>query len=88
MECKDCKYRFKTSESFVSSICKISHICNTVRCDIISDEDIENMHICFNCEHWLGGGDWGLSCRRNYYNCNSNGFAEACEEFIRKKAII
>lgn len=42
------------------------------------------MDICFNCKYWLGGGDWGLSCEKDYHNCSTNGFDEACELFERK----
>lgn len=43
---------------------------------------IKDMNICFNCEHWIGAGDWGLSCRQHYH-ATSNGFDEACVDFKR-----
>ena len=46
--------------------------------------EVKNMNICYNCKHWIGGGDWGLSCAKNYYNCSTNGFDEVCEQFERK----
>lgn len=81
MECKNCKYFQKDSDSVIFGACNISNMCDTKSCGIVSDEDVKNMRICYNCEYWLGGGDWGLSCRKDYYNCNCNGFAEACEQF-------
>lgn len=77
MECKKCKYS-------VYGSCIITNMCNTKSCTLLSDDDVENLHICYNCKHWLGGGDWGLSCRKNYYLSSTNGFREACEEFERK----
>ena len=84
MECKDCNYCYKKGENIIFNVCQISHVCNTYRCDILNYEELENMHICFNCEHWIGGGDFGLSCSKNYYYCSSNGFNSACEQFKRK----
>ena len=79
MECKKCKYY----DSF-QRLCKVMRVCNTKSCTLPSDEIVEDLNICFNCQHWIGGGDWGLSCSKNYYNCSSNGFDKACEQFKRK----
>jgi hypothetical protein len=78
MKCKDCKYHNKYKK-----MCKITYLANTISCPIESDEDVEKMDICYNCKHWMGGGDWGLSCRKDYYNCSHNGFDNACEQFER-----
>lgn len=86
MECKNCRYWHELNDGFVRGMCDITHMCNTKSCTIQSDEDIERYHICFNCKYWSGGGDWGLSCAKNYYNCSSNGFDEACEQFERYKS--
>ena len=87
MECKNCKYLHKVNECFVDSVCDITHIISPVSCSITSDEEVETMDICYNCEHWLGWGDFGLSCRKNYYNCSNNGFDKACEQFKRKAVV-
>lgn len=86
MECKDCKYYIDDhNEFFRTMMCLISHRWKPESCDYIAtDEEVENMNICFNCKHWLGGGDWGLSCQKDYYNCSANGFDEACDKFERK----
>ena len=84
MKCKNCKYRREVNKTFIDHICDITHLISSVSCDIASDDDVENMDICYNCKHWLGCGDWGLSCRKNYYNCSCNGFDKACEQFERK----
>ena len=79
MNCKDCKYHFYEGQL---SVCKIANRGNIKSCTFITDdEEVESMKICYNCKHWIGGGDWGLSCRKNYYNCSSNGFDKACEQF-------
>ena len=31
------------------------------------DKDFSHDKICLNCKNYLGGGDWGLSCGKNYY---------------------
>lgn len=85
MECKNCKYWRKLEDRFVDNMCNITHMCNTKSCTLPSDEVVESLPICYNCQHWYGGGDWGLSCAKNYYNCSSNGFDEACEQFERRK---
>lgn len=87
MECKKCKYlNVVNNNPVVLNTCNITHVCNVKSCNYISDDnEVENMKICYNCNSWLGCGDWGLSCKKNYYNCSSNGFDEACEQFERKK---
>lgn len=46
--------------------------------------DVSQEKICLNCEHYLGGGDWGLSCRKDYYKL-PNATSKACEDFEWKK---
>ena len=85
MECKKCRY-FREEHGWTTyRACDITHRVNPTCCDIISDEDVVNMDICYNCKYWFGGGDWGLSCAKNYYNCSCNGFDKACKQFERKK---
>lgn len=90
MNCIECKYYNSQSVSYCNgairqlNMCKITNICNPKSCQLKSDSDVNNMDICYNCENWIGGGDWGLSCVIDYYNCNSNGFANACDKFVRK----
>lgn len=87
MECKNCKYLRELKSGFANNMCDITHRFNPISCSIESDEIIERLPICYNCQHWYGGGDWGLSCVKNYYNCSINGFDEACERFERKVVV-
>lgn len=91
MECKNCKYYcndtrigLKDGAIYMMGRCVITNVCNTKSCNAESYEHIENANICYNCKYWHGGGDWGLSCEKDYYNCSANGFDEACEQFERK----
>ena len=89
MECKDCKYNYMTTialidEEYKGYSCSITHRLGTKSCNINNDNEVEDMDICYNCKHWLGGGDWGLSCRKNYYMATTDGFNEVCEQFERK----
>nr|DAE28898.1 MAG TPA: hypothetical protein [virus sp. ctmTa7] len=86
MMCKDCKYRqtYVDLKGIEFNVCSITNIGHTVSCRLENDKLIKDMDICFNCKYWIGGGDWGLSCQKNYYNCSTNGFDKTCEEFCRK----
>lgn len=86
MECKNCQYYIDDhNEFFRTMMCSISHRWKPESCDyIVDDEEVENMNICYSCKYWLGGGDWGLSCQKDYYNCSANGFDKACDKFERK----
>lgn len=90
MNCNECKYEEKheykyEEKQYNYTICKITHIVNTKSCNYISnDKEVENMNICYNCQYWIGCGDYGLSCEKDYYNCNTNGFSNACNKFKRR----
>ena len=79
MKCKHCKYY-----NNYKRMCKITYTAHTNSCSIDSDENVKNMDICYNCKHWVGGGDFGLSCRKDYYIATSNGFRAVCEKFERE----
>lgn len=84
MECIKCHY---CDTAYKISVCEITHVCNTKSCDLPDDSLVPSMDICYNCENWFGGGDWGLSCKENYYDCETNGFRKACDKFTRKREI-
>ena len=46
--------------------------------------DMSNEKICLNCEHFLGGGDWGLACDKHYHIL-SQPLTEACQDFNKRK---
>ena len=83
MNCDKCKY-CKYIKVYQTTMCVISHKIQPSYCDLISEAEVENMDICYNCEYWIGGGDWGLSCKKDYYNCSANGFDKACKFFNKK----
>ena len=47
-------------------------------------KDISKLNICYNCKHWIGGGDFDLSCKKDSYRIRS-GIDDACKDFERKK---
>lgn len=90
MFCENCKY-YKVDnfvfdgKEYTNCMCDITHVVNPQACTYFTDnEKVKDMNICYNCKYWYGGGDWGLSCEKNYYNCSTNGFDEVCELFERK----
>lgn len=97
MNCSSCQYLDKVKiEAYISrnhcsypdvayKVCKIAHTVNPTHCTYIkSAQDVENMNICFNCKYWVGGGDYGLSCNKDYYVASSNGFRDCCDKFERR----
>lgn len=44
------------------------------------NRDMSKERICMNCEHFLGGGDWGLACKDDYYKLPS-ALTPACDNF-------
>lgn len=86
MDCNKCRYHYINDNGlYGTDMCDIAHVCNPKFCGLTSDKDVIKMDICYNCEYWIGGGDWGLSCEVDYYNCSANGFDEACEKFKNKE---
>lgn len=74
MVCKECKYH-------EGDCCTIANRQKILSCTLESDFDVQFMKICYNCKHWIGGGDWGLTCRKDYYKAFSDGFHKACDYF-------
>ena len=46
--------------------------------------DVSHMPVCINCKHFLGGGDWGLSCAKDYYTI-AEPLDKICDKFERKE---
>lgn len=87
MKCENCKYLVEIHGRFAYSVCDVTNRINPVSCNIVSDDNVKHMNICYNCQYWLGGGDWGLSCAKNYYNYSTNGFDEACDQFEKNTKV-
>ena len=69
-----------------SIVCPIrgNVILNKKFCDTCDyyDYDFSNHRekICGTCKHYLGYGDWGLSCRKDYYALPTF-LTKACEHY-------
>ena len=88
MNCRDCKYY----QGDVKIMGRIGFQCALTRKIIFSElcnfinKDLSNMKICYNCKHYLGGGDWGLSCAKHYHVL-TEALHEGCEDFEKKGEI-
>ena len=81
-ECEGCRYCLEIYEfgKSVACNCRLSHmIIAPVGCDM-RNKDVGEEKICLNCEHFLGGSDWGLSCAKSYHKL-VNALDEACGNF-------
>jgi hypothetical protein len=72
VECRIFHNRIFTSDTVKANGCEYHN------------KDISQEKICLNCEHYLGGGDWGLACSADYYKLPS-ATSEACGKFKRKE---
>jgi len=80
--CKDCRYYNGEISigNFKAYGCKLTNtIIVGTGCDL-KNKDFSNEKICYNCKHFLGGNDWGLSCKKDYYKLVGS-FDEACKDF-------
>lgn len=68
--CNECDYFNGTIEVMDKTHyrCKLSNVLmpNNFACGLYN-KDISKEKICYNCSNFLGGGDWGLSCKSNYH---------------------
>lgn len=86
MNCNECEFCLTVNNDAYEEpykVCRINNhiINNNTTCHLMSGEKLEDMNICFNCKYWMGGGDFGLSCHKNYYISSCNGFDKACKDF-------
>ena len=82
MKCKECPHyldRGYDGEKF----CNVTKVINP-RKPLPDCDRIDDMLICFNCKHWHGGGDWGLTCDKHYHFASTDGFHRVCEDFEKK----
>lgn len=88
MNCRDCRYY----QGDVKIMGRIGFQCALTRsiifnelCNLIN-KDLSNVPICYNCKHYLGGGDWGLSCAKHYHVL-TEALHEICDDFEKKGEI-
>ena len=84
MLCKDCSY---CNDKIYCRITNRNVGVLIKGCSLDTDKQVKDMSICFTCRYWIGGGDWGISCAKNYYYANNNGFHEACELYEKKDEV-
>ena len=85
--CNDCCYFKGETECAIykeAYMCELTRTImpNTYACPLYN-KDISEEKICYNCKHFLGGGDWGLSCGADYYTL-THALDEGCEKFVDK----
>ena len=88
--CQGCRYAtkstWKTAKGEVEVVCcRLTSIIHklTDTCEYCN-KDLSALNICYNCKHYLGGHDWGLSCAKEYMKLvHFND--EACESFERRE---
>ena len=80
----DCMH-FRESIKIGDKVCTICELTNTIlkekcylECELYN-LDLSDREICFNCKHFLGGNDWGLSCAREYHRL-TEALSPMCEE--------
>ena len=90
--CKDCIHHRKLAESIAYPDGIGCQLLNTIyyksghaaeSCKYFNVE-VKGLPICYNCKHFLGGGDWGLACDDDYYKLPT-ATTKACEHFAERE---
>ena len=84
--CENCMYFTGKEEAWGQTIyqCALTNAILTGKpCDLYNI-DISKWKICYNCKHFLGGGDWGLACAK-HYRYLPEALTKACEDMERKE---
>ena len=91
MKCKECQY----SQGDVYEIagvecctCSLTrNVMNAnaeVKCNCFN-RDLSAYEICYNCEYYIGGGDWGMFCAHKDMYMHIGKFSdEPCKRFNRR----
>ena len=93
MKCRQCIYvqssefEFK-GQMYNCSSCKLTHLVvnpdEPRDCDYFN-ADLSVKDICYNCEYYGGGGDWGLFCfHKGMYHHLGKFNDPPCEYYIRR----
>ena len=83
--CADCCH-FSFTEEFYGQTayhCRLTRALLSGKPCKAFNVDLSNESICINCQEFLGGGDWGLACRKHYHRLPEP-LTEACEDFKKK----
>lgn len=90
MKCKDCLNYDGEYKDY--STCKLRNV--LLRKDVSGVEqkcayfnaDMTQAPVCYSCKYFLGGADWGLACKKNYYKlCHA--LDPKCEEYELKGSV-
>jgi len=93
-KCEDCKYiqiddfefngkKYRNAYCTLTSV--VVNYCKPSSCEYFN-ADLSDQDICYNCENYIGGRDWGLFCRhdkKHYYIGKFND--EPCEYYNRRQ---
>ena len=91
MKCKDCNHCYlnKNDKTKFYGCCMLTHVVVNPEADIncnLFNKDLSEYDICYNCEFYGGGSDWGLFCSKeeNYHHLGN--FNDApCEYYVKRK---
>lgn len=82
--CENCNH-YKESFEFRGRNCIACELTNNIivnehaeKCSFYN-KDMSEEDICFNCKHFIGGGDWGLSCAKHYHKL-TEALNKMCED--------
>lgn len=87
-DCKNCCYRGPETQALgrTAGVCSLTHVVlfsnQALKCELYN-RDLSKEDVCYNCEHYMGGGDWGLACRKHYHRL-PNTTSKICDDFVRK----
>lgn len=91
--CRDCRYAqiytfHIMGRDIEACCCSLTKKCTHADSDTCGycNDDLSNYEICYNCEYYLGGMDWGLFCsHKDHYHHLGKFNDNACKNFKRKQ---
>lgn len=89
-QCKNCQFVIAMNESNARGCCTLTrYVVQTDKeheCPCFN-RDLSEYDICYNCEYYSGGGDWGLFCyHKGMYHHLGKFSDDPCEYYQKKKA--
>lgn len=82
LRCRGCKYCISELYCELTKLV-IMNPDEIIKCEYWN-KDLSHEKICLNCKYLIGGGDWGLSCAKDYYKL-SKALDTACDNFEKGK---